>query len=140
MNLSLSRLSKRLSRPKLVVGSVPGHYVAPEGSVKGRIRVIQYDAKSHSDEVFTTALGVRVSVRAESDGNHGRRPVGIFVPQRLADLMRTIAHCARSTTIRTGENLDIIITTSKFPQRGLHLLAERPIEFRLVADETNEAA
>ena len=37
-------------RPRVSLGAVPGQLVVHEGSVRGRIRVIQYDSTNHSDE------------------------------------------------------------------------------------------
>lgn len=50
----ISKLSKRMSRPRVIVGAVPGQLAAHRDSVKGTIRVIDYDHHSVSDKVVGT--------------------------------------------------------------------------------------
>ncbi len=52
MKVKAMLLSRRHRRRKATVGAVPGTIASYEGSVKGEIRVIHYDTKSYTDEVF----------------------------------------------------------------------------------------
>ncbi|QDT04814.1 Magnesium transport protein CorA [Rubripirellula lacrimiformis] len=68
MNLK-ARFSRRKRRPTVTVGAVPGQMVAHEGSVRGRIRVIHYDSKTHTDQTVesTKDLQVHARKRGKSD-------------------------------------------------------------------------
>ena len=67
MDIPVLRQGRRF-RPTVVVGSVPGELIEREGSIRGTIRVIEYDGKTHSDQNHGSLadlahLGRRTKVR-----------------------------------------------------------------------------
>ncbi|QDS86391.1 Magnesium transport protein CorA [Rosistilla oblonga] len=91
---SIDKLSKRMSRPRVVVGGIPGALESHPGSVKGQIRLIQYNEHSSTDKVVESVAELVdwVSHRKPPESYAGLAPT---VPGNGA----TPAHARRTTWI-----------------------------------------